>query len=128
MCAAWCLRQKPHEQHPQNDPVVLPSGELRPDNQALCLRNIQKLHRVTIEDTINSQQGELMLHRLCDQQSIKRITVNGWKLSQMSHRPFVNWKRRDSMGYSLLRKVGCWQSRESEFTEAVLDHRFPDRD
>jgi hypothetical protein len=56
----------------------LPSVELRPDNQALCLRNIQKLHRVTIEDTIHSHQCELMLHRLRDQQSIKRITVNGW--------------------------------------------------
>jgi hypothetical protein len=113
---------------PKTIQFVLPSDELKPDRQALCLRNIQKLHRVTIEDTIHSHQGELMLYRLRDQQSIKRITVNGWKLRQMSHRPLVNWQRRDSMGYSLLRKIGCWQSREGEFAEAVLDHRFPDRD
>jgi type I restriction enzyme S subunit len=87
--------------------IVLSSGELRPDRQALCSRFLQKLHRVSGEELINSHQYELMLHRLRDQQAIKRITVNGWKLSQMSHCPLVNWQRRDSMGCSLLRKIGC---------------------
>jgi hypothetical protein len=85
----------------------LPSGELRPDRQAHCSRDVQKLHRVSGEGTINSHQGELMLHRLRNQQTIKRIAVNGWKLSQMSHRPLVNGQRRDSMGCSLLRNIGC---------------------
>ena len=107
MCVAWCPRLRLHEQHPQDDPGVLPSGELRPDRQALCSRFLQKLHRVSGEELINSHQCELMLHRLRDQQAIKRITVNGWKLSQMNHRPLVNWQRRDSMGCSLLRKIGC---------------------
>jgi hypothetical protein len=47
-----------------------------------------------------------MLFRLRNQQTIKRITVNRWKLSQMSHCLLVNWQRRDSMGCSLLRKIG----------------------
>lgn len=70
--------------------VILPSGELRPDRQPHCLRNFQKLHRVSGEDMIDSHQCEIILHRLRNQQTIKRIAVNGWKLSQMSHRPLVN--------------------------------------
>jgi hypothetical protein len=105
MCVAWCPRSRLHEQHPQDDPDVLP--RLRPYRQALCSRFLQKLHRISGEELINSHQCELMLHRLRNQQTIKRITVNRWKLSQMSHRPLVNWQRRDSMGFSLLRKIGC---------------------
>ena len=91
---------------PKTIQIVLPSGELRPDRQALCSRFLQKLHRVSGEELINSHQCELMLHRLRDQKAIKRFTVNGWKLSQMNHRPLVNWQRLDSMGCSLLRKIG----------------------
>jgi hypothetical protein len=108
--------------------IVLPSGELRPDRQALCSGILQKLHRISGEELINSHQCEFMLFRLRNQQTIKRITVNRRKLSQMSHCPLVDWQRRDSMGYSLLRKIGCRQSREGEFAEAVLNHRFLDRD
>ena len=74
MCVAWCPRLRLHEQHPQDDPDVLP--RLRPDRQALCSRFLQKLHRISGEELINSHQCELMLHRLRDQQAIKRITVN----------------------------------------------------
>ncbi len=41
MYVAWCLRSRLHEQHPQDDPDVLP--RLRPDRQALCSRILQKL-------------------------------------------------------------------------------------
>jgi hypothetical protein len=67
----------------------------------------QKVYWVSGEDTIHGDQCQLMLFRLRDQQTIKRITVNRWKLSQVNHRPHVNWQRRDSMGCSLLRKIGC---------------------
>ncbi len=55
--------------------IVLSSGELRPDRQALCSRILQKLHRISGEELINSHQCEFMLHRLRNQQAIKRITV-----------------------------------------------------
>ncbi len=65
MCVGWCPRLRLHEQHPQDDPDVLP--RLRPDRQALCSRFLQKLHRISEEELINSHQCELMLHRLRDQ-------------------------------------------------------------
>jgi hypothetical protein len=113
---------------PKTIQIFLSSGELRPDRQALCSRILQKLHRISGEELINSHQCEFMLFRLRNQQTIKRITVNRRKLSQMSHCPLVNWQRRDSMGCSLLRKIGGRQSREGEFAVAVLNHRFLDRD
>jgi len=88
MCGVWCPRLRLHEQHPQDDPDVLP--RLRPDRQALCSRFLQKLHRISGEELINSHQCEFMLLRLRNQQTIKWITVNRWKLSQMSHCPLVN--------------------------------------